>query len=73
MEQKQKTPMQKARQKYEVVHKEEREQATRQFNTRLPKAEYEKIVAFLKKYNIPKVEVIRMGYAALMEINQDKK
>ncbi|MGN0818136.1 MAG: hypothetical protein ACI4L9_04120 [Candidatus Coproplasma sp.] len=73
MEQKQKTPMQKARQKYEVVHKEEREQATRQFNTRLPKAEYDEIVAFLKKNNIPKVEVIRMGYAALMEINQDKK
>ena len=27
------TPKQRARQKYEVVHKEEREQATKQFNT----------------------------------------
>ena len=56
-----------ARQKYEVVHKEEREQATKQFNTRLPSDEYEEIVAFLKKHGIPKVDLIRIGYGTLLE------
>lgn len=73
MEQKQRTPRQKARLKYEQVHKEERDQATKQFNTRLPKDEYDEIVAFLNKYNIPKVEVIRMGYRAFLEAKQEKK
>ena len=72
MEQKQRTPRQKARLKYEQVHKEERDQATKQFNTRLPKEEYDEIVALLNKYNIPKVEVIRMGYRAFLETKQDK-
>ena len=61
------TPKQRARQKYEVVHKEEREQATKQFNTRLPSDEYEEIVAFLKKHGIPKVDLIRIGYGTLLE------
>ena len=64
---KKKTPLQQARQRYEVVHKEEREQATKQFNTRLPSDEYEEIVAFLKKYGIPKVDLIRIGYGTLLE------
>lgn len=72
MEQKQRTPRQKARLKYEQVHKEERDQATKQFNTRLPKEEYDEIVEFLNKYNIPKVEVIRMGYRAFLESKRDK-
>ena len=46
---KQLTPKQKARIKYEIVHKEEREQATRQFNTRLPVKEHDEIMAFLKQ------------------------
>lgn len=66
MEQKSKTPQQRARQKYEVVHKEQREQATKQFNTRLPSNEYDEIVAFLKKHGIQKVDVIRIGYATLL-------
>lgn len=72
MEQKQRTPRQKARLKYEQVHKEERDRATKQFNTRLPKEEYDEIVALLNKYNIPKVEVIRMGYRTFLETKQDK-
>lgn len=64
---KQLTPKQKARQKYEIVHKEEREQATRQFNTRLPVKEFDEITAFLKEKRIPKVDLIRMGYQALLE------
>ena len=64
---KQLTPKQKARIKYEIVHKEEREQATRQFNTRLPVKEYDEITSFLKEKRIPKVDLIRMGYQALLQ------
>ena len=64
---KQLTPKQKARQKYEIVHKEEREQATRQFNTRLPVKEYDEITTFLKAKGIPKVDLIRIGYQTLLE------
>lgn len=64
---KQLTPKQKARQKYEIVHKEEREKATKQFNTRLPVNEFDEITAFLKEKRIPKVDLIRIGYQALLE------
>ena len=64
---KQLTPKQKARIKYEMVHKEEREQATKQFNTRLPVKEYDEITAFLKAKGIPKVDLIRIGYQTLLE------
>ena len=64
---KQLTPKQKARQKYELLHKEEREKATKQFNTRLPVKEYDEITAFLKKKRISKVDLIRIGYQKLLE------
>ena len=64
---KQLTPKQKARQKYEFLHKEEREKATKQFNTRLPVKEYDEITFFLKEKKIPKVDLIRMGYQALLQ------
>lgn len=64
---KQLTPKQKARIKYEIIHKEEREQATRQFNTRLPVKEFNEITSFLKEKRIPKVDLIRMGYQRLLE------
>ena len=64
---KQLTPKQKARQKYELLHKEEREKATKQFNTRLPVKEYEEITSFLKTKGIPKVDLIRIGYQALLQ------
>ena len=64
---KQLTPKQKARQKYELLHKEEREKATKQFNTRLPVEEFNEITSFLKEKRIPKVDLIRMGYQALLQ------
>ena len=64
---KQLTPKQKARQKYELLHKEEREKATKQFNTRLPVKEYDEITSFLKSKGIAKVDLIRMGYQALLQ------
>jgi len=67
------TPKQKARIKYEIVHKEEREQATRQFNTRLPVKEFNEITSFLKEKRIPKVDLIRMGYEKLLEEFKESK
>ena len=64
---KQLTPKQKARIKYEIIHKEESEQATRQFNTRLPVKEFNEITSFLKEKRMPKVDLIRMGYQALLQ------
>ena len=64
---KQLTPKQKARQKYEIIHKEERDKATKQFNTRLPVKEFNEITSFLKEKRIPKVDLIRMGYQRLLE------
>ena len=64
---KQLTPKQKARQKYELLHKEEREKATKQFNTRLPVKEFDEITSFLKEKRISKVDLIRMGYQVLLQ------
>ena len=64
---KQLTSKQKARQKYELLHKEEREKATKQFNTRLPVKEFNEITSFLKEKRIPKVDLIRMGYQVLLQ------
>lgn len=64
---KQLTPKQRARLKYEIAHKEEREQATKQFNTRLPVKEFEEITSFLKEKGIAKVDLIRLGYERLLE------
>ena len=67
------TAKQRARQKYEILHKEERDMATRQFNTRLPVKEYEEITSFLKSKRIAKVDLIRIGYRVLMqEFKKDK-
>lgn len=71
---KQLTPKQKARQKYEIIHKTERDSATKQFNTRLPVIEYGEITAFLKAKRIPKVDLIRIGYQKLLEeLNEEEK
>ena len=51
------TPQRKARRNYEVRNKDAREQATMQFNTRLPREECDEICAFLramKTYYCPK-------------------
>ena len=59
------TPQRKARRNYEVRNKDAREQATMQFNTRLPREECDEICAFLKKLGISKVDLIREGYRAM--------
>ena len=67
------TPMKKARRKYEDVHKDERKEATGQFNTRLPRPIFDEINGFLKEYGIPKIELIYAGYAVLRERMEQQK
>lgn len=55
------------RRKYEATHKEERKRATEQFNTRLPRKDYEEICAFLEANYIRKIDLIYKGYEALRE------
>lgn len=57
----------RARRNYEVRNKTEREQATKQYNTRLPRELHDEICAFLKKNRITKVELIVAGYQALLD------
>ena len=65
MQKKVETPRRKARRNYEARNKEAREQATKQFNTRLPREECDEICAFLKRHGISKVELIREGYEGM--------
>ncbi len=64
-EKKPETPIRKARRKYEEENKEYRDQATKQFNTRLSRETHDEISAFLKKHRISKVDLIKAGYKAL--------
>ena len=67
MAKKEDTPIRRARRNYEARNKEEREQATKQYNTRLPRELHNEICAFLKKNRITKVELIVAGYQALLD------
>lgn len=67
MAKKEETPIRRARRNYEVRNKEERDQATKQFNTRLPRELYNEICSFLKKNRITKVDLIYAGYQALLD------
>ena len=73
MKNKAKTPLQKARQRYEVRNKEYREQATKQFNTRISSETYYEICEFLRKNKKTKVELIIAGYQALQNQYGPKK
>ncbi len=65
MAKKEETPQRRARRNYEIRNKEEREQATKQFNTRLSRETHDEICSFLKEHRISKVELIYAGYEAL--------
>lgn len=67
MAMKEETPLRKARRKYEEVNKDKRKQATEQFNTRIPRKDYEEICSFLKEHNIRKIDLIYVGYELLQE------
>lgn len=64
---KEETPARRASRNYEERHKEERRLATGQFNTRLPRKDFEEINAFLEEHHVGKIELIYAGYEALKE------
>lgn len=72
MERKEDTPQRKARRKYEESNKEERQKATGQFNTRLPRKDFDEICEFLKKHHIGKIDLIYTGYETLKERYESK-
>ena len=59
------TPGQRARRKYEAVHKKERQAATGQFSTRVPREIFTEINEFLNDHHISKVQLIYAGYEVL--------
>ncbi len=59
------TPLQKAQRKYELIHKDERKERTGQFNTRIPRQDFDEICNFLNEHHIPKTVVIYRGYQTL--------
>lgn len=73
MEKKASTPQREARRRYEERKKAERKAATCLFGTKMPVAEAEEINAFLKKYQVTKIEVIRVGYDAIKEMIENQK
>ena len=67
------SPAKMARRRYEKTHKEERKEATGQFNTRLPRPIFEQINRFLKQHGIPKTELIYAGYDTLLRREEEKE
>lgn len=65
VEKKEATPSRVAKRRYEEKNKEKRKQASGNFQTMIPKAEYEEITAFLRENGISKVEFIRKAYEML--------
>lgn len=67
MEKRPNTPKRIAKRKYEAIHKEERKQLNKVWGTSISRETAEEIDAFLKEYNISKVELICVGYEALKQ------
>ena len=61
------TPKRLYRRKYESIHKEERMQKNKVFATSMPRELCEEIEAYLKKYQIAKVDFIRESYKLLLK------
>ena len=59
------TPRQIVNKRYEDTHKDERKAKNATFSTSIPRSELEKIIDFLDKYEITKVELVRQGFIAL--------
>lgn len=59
------TPSRIVKRNYEEKHRDERKEKSIMFGTSIDREYGEEINAFLKKYNITKVELIAEGYLAL--------
>lgn len=52
---------------YEATRKEWRKETTAQFNTRLPRKEFEEIETFLKERHLRKLDLIYEGYFSYLK------
>ena len=67
------TPRRLYQRKYESLHKEERIQKNKVFATSMPRELCEEIEAFLKKYQISKVDFIRDSYILMLKESKQIK
>lgn len=70
---KESTPSREARRRYEQKNKDKRQAASGNFQTMIPRDKYEEISAFLKANKISKVQLIYVGYNALLSAQQPKQ
>ena len=68
MERKEDTALRVTRRRYEEAHKEERRAKSMVWGTSMPREEAEEINEMLNKYGYTKVQLIKAGYNALLEI-----
>lgn len=62
VEKKEATPTRVAKRKYEEKNKEKRRQTSGNFQTMIPKADYDEICSFLSLHHITKVHFIKEAY-----------
>lgn len=73
IEKKPSTPQREARRRYEEKRRTERKTATCLFGTQMPREEAAEINAFLKRYAITKIDLIREGYRSMKEMMNNPK
>ena len=61
------TPSRIRQRRYEATRKEWRKETTAQFNTRLPRKEFEEIETFLKERHLRKLDLIYEGYFSYLK------
>ncbi|MFQ9737724.1 MAG: hypothetical protein ACLR06_08290 [Christensenellaceae bacterium] len=61
------TPSRIIQRRYEATRKEWRKETTAQFNTRLPRKEFEEIETFLKERHLRKLDLIYEGYFSYLK------
>ena len=67
------TPRRISRRRYEEKRKAERQANSGNFQTMIPRKEYERICSFMKEHRITKVDLIYAGFAALMNDMEQAK
>ena len=67
------TPKRLYQRKYEKIHKEDRKEKNKVFATSMPRELCEEIEAYLKKYQISKVDFIRDSYILMLKGSKNIK
>ena len=67
MERREDTPVRLARRKYEAKVKDKRREKIGTFGTMIPRTLFNEINAFLRETGYTKVQLVKVGYKALLE------